>query len=62
MDKWVTLAGGILGGFGLGVVLSVFFAEKQGVFCPVCNGQLIMKNKGVVCKSCGLRLKEEAGH
>jgi len=60
MQKWITLAGGILGGFGLGVVLSVLFAEKAGVYCPVCGGFLVMESKGIACRSCGLKLKEEA--
>ena len=60
MQKWMALAGGIIGGFGLGIILSAFLAEKPGVYCPVCNGELAMEKKAIVCTSCGLRLKEEA--
>jgi len=56
MNKWLILAGAVIGGIGLGVIITIGLIEKTMPFCPVCSGRLSVGENYAVCKSCGTSL------
>ncbi len=56
MNKFLVWAAAILGGLGVGMVVTIALINRFGTFCPVCGGLLGTEDETLVCKSCGARL------
>jgi len=59
MNKSLLLAGAVVGGIGLGLLIGITLIEKFVPFCPACGGKLTVGENSTVCTSCGVKLSFE---
>ena len=59
MNKSCLLTAGIIGGIGLGTMIAILLADRNGSYCPLCGSRLQVENGSVFCGSCNVRMPVE---